>query len=256
MANLAENHGISMTNIGEKLREAREKKAVTIEQAQKQTHIHSTVITALEDGRCDDILAPNYVKSFLKEYANYLGLNAKELVDAYYLSRPELSVKNLNLTKPEIKASASGLSDAIRLARKIIIAIVILAFIVFLTGKAISYLKSPKSGKNVSGVKVQDVKKSSKFDITIKEIPRSSPIVLTIRVKRPVMVQLKRDGVLLFKRSLQKGSVESITANDSINISAAKAEAIEISLNGTNLGSPGKGIVKNLEITRTGARIK
>lgn len=256
MANSAENKGISMINIGERLREAREKKAVTIDQAQKQTHIHSTVITALEDGRCDDILAPNYVKSFLKEYANYLGLNAKELVDAYHASHPEISVKNLNLTRPEVKNSASGLSDKIRLARKILVIIAVLALIVFLVGKIVSHFKSTKTAKPVFAAKVQDVKRSSKFNVTIKEIPRSSPIVLIIRVKRPVMVQLKRDGVLLFKRSLQKGSVESITANDSINISAAKAEAIEISLNGINLGSPGKGIIKNLEITRTGARVK
>jgi len=256
MANPAESKGVSVINIGERLREAREKKAVTIEQAQKQTHIHSTVITALEDGRCDDILAPNYVKSFLKEYANYLGLSAKELVDAYHASHPELSVKNLNLTKPEIKNPASGLSDTIRLVRKIIVVIVVLAFIIFLVGKVVSYLKSPKSAKPAHTANVQSTKKSSKFSVTIKEIPRSSPIVLIIKVKRSVMVQLKRDGVLLFKRLLQKGSVESITATDSINISAAKAEAIEISLNGINLGSPGKGIVKNLEITRTGARVK
>lgn len=256
MASSAENKGISMANIGEKLREAREKKAVTIEQAQKQTHIHSTVITALEDGRCDDILAPNYVKSFLKEYANYLGLNAKELVDAYHVSHPEISVKNLNLTRAEVKDSASGLSDMIRLVRKIIIIIVVLALVVFLVRKSVSYLKSQKSGKSAFAAKAEKAKKSSKYDVTIKAIPRSSPLLLVIRVRQNVMVQIKRDGVLLFKRSLQKGSVESITANDSINISAAKAEAIEISLNGINLGSPGKGIVNNLEITRTGARIK
>ena len=75
MANPPENNKVSVIAIGEMLRQAREKKSITVEQAQKQTHIHSTVITALEEGRCDDILTPNYVKSFLKEYSNYLGFD-------------------------------------------------------------------------------------------------------------------------------------------------------------------------------------
>ena len=33
-------------------------------------------------------------------------------------------------------------------------------------------------------------------------------------------------------------------------------EALDLSLNGISLGSPGRGIVKNLEITRTGARVR
>ncbi|MCX5686115.1 MAG: helix-turn-helix domain-containing protein, partial [Candidatus Omnitrophica bacterium] len=89
MANPDQTNKISMASIGERLREAREKKALTIEQAQKQTRIHSTVLAALEDGRCDNILAPNYVKSFLREYSNYLGLNSKELLNAYTAIHPE-----------------------------------------------------------------------------------------------------------------------------------------------------------------------
>ena len=53
-----------MITIGESLKKAREAKNITIAQAQKQTSIHSTVITALEEGRCDEILTPTYVKSF------------------------------------------------------------------------------------------------------------------------------------------------------------------------------------------------
>ena len=45
--------GVSMVKIGESLKDAREKKSVTIDQVQKQTRIHSTVLKALEEGRCD-----------------------------------------------------------------------------------------------------------------------------------------------------------------------------------------------------------
>ena len=97
MPNPADNNKISAAAIGESLRRAREKKSVTVDQAQKQTHIHSTVITALEEGRCDDILTPNYVKSFLKEYSSYLGFDHQAVVSEYLSIHPELKKKNINL---------------------------------------------------------------------------------------------------------------------------------------------------------------
>jgi len=67
---------------------------------------------------------------------------------------------------------------------------------------------------------------------------------------------VKKDGVVLFNRVLAKGLVESFTADDKIEIYVAKAEAIELVLDGKSLGSPGKGVIKNLEVTKKGIRIK
>ena len=74
---------MSMAGLGEKLRQAREKRGLTLEQVQKQTLMHSTVIAALEDGKCDDILTPTYVRSFLKKYSSFLGLDPKEILSEY-----------------------------------------------------------------------------------------------------------------------------------------------------------------------------
>ncbi|MCX5680254.1 MAG: helix-turn-helix domain-containing protein, partial [Candidatus Omnitrophica bacterium] len=81
---------ISLAAIGEKLKSAREKKGVTIDQAQRQTHIHSTVISALESGRSDEVLTPTYVKSFLKKYSSYLALDSNQLVKEYQALHPDL----------------------------------------------------------------------------------------------------------------------------------------------------------------------
>jgi len=260
MANPAESGKSSMVSIGEKLRQAREKRALTVEQVQKQTRIHSTVITALEDGRPDEMLAPNYVKSFLREYANFLGLDSKELVSSYAALHPELNSRTANLSRLEPK-NAEATIGVFRFLKRAVILILVVLLAVFLFNKAVKLFKSSdrhaKGGAPSSVAKSKTSKSaSSSSGESFTQIPRSVPLTLVIRVKSPVMVQVKKDGVLLFKRVLQKGSVEALTATNNINIFVAKAESIELILNGKNLGSPGKGAIKSLEITRSGLRIK
>ena len=66
----------SAVSVGKRLREAREKKSLTIEQVQKQTKIHSTVLIGLEEGRPSDTLTDTYIRSFLKKYAQFLSINS------------------------------------------------------------------------------------------------------------------------------------------------------------------------------------
>jgi len=259
MANPPETNKSSVVNIGDILRKAREGKALTIDQVQKQTRIHSTVLSFLEEGRCDQMLAPNYVKSFLKEYAAFLGLDSKELVNAYAALHPDIDKKAAKLSRIETGPSIASPERPRYFLRVIMVAFAIFITVLFVK-KSIDIFKAQKSLKaNIaSAASRADNKKtgSSQAGKVFEKIPQSTSLVLTLKVKRTVMVQLKRDGVLLFKRVLQKGVSESLTAKESINIFVAKGEAIELVLNGKSLGSPGKGIIRNLEITRSGMRIK
>ena len=51
---------------------------------------------------------------------------------------------------------------------------------------------------------------------------RPTPLKLLISVNQTVLVKVKTDGNLLFSRVLTRGSVESFTAKDRINIYVAK----------------------------------
>ena len=251
---------VSITEIGERLREAREKKGVTIEQAQKHTHIHSTVLSALENGKCDDILTPNYVKSFLKEYAGYLGFDHQKIVSEYLAIHPELRSKNINLGAGFDQASAD-LSKAIRIARSVIIFLLLISLVVFVSSKSVSFFKNLKAVKKTKTSKygkaaARNIPASVKTTASRNGTARNAPFNMTLRVKNPVMVQLKRDGVTIFKRVLPKGTEETFSANSSISMFVARAEAVEIIVNGQSLGSPGRGVIRDLEVTSNGVRIR
>lgn len=281
------NPSAAMIKIGEALKEARGKKSVTIDQVQKHTRIHSTVLKAIEDGRCDEILTPTYVKSFIKKYAEYLGLDARNLLGEYAKTNPAAPSPNIIIKSSVEPARTVNLSQVFPVIKTAVVALVIIAAAVVTAGgviravAAIGKARSSSKAKANPGVirpaaattakKKGPAKQVAQSQLPAKEtaavkappapaaaatIPKATPIRLVLKVNRQTMIKLRVDGSLLFERVLPPGTVESFTANDRINIYTAKAEAIELSLNGKNLGSPGRGIMKNIEITRAGLKIK
>lgn len=73
--------------IGEKLKKARLEKNISLEDVYKQTKIHPRVLMGLEENKADEQLGAVYIKSFLKIYAQYLGLDAAGLLEEYGYSR-------------------------------------------------------------------------------------------------------------------------------------------------------------------------
>lgn len=74
-----------MNSIGEALKQARESKGITLTQAEEDTKIRKRYLQALEDGDYDIIPGMVYAKGFLRNYANYLGLNQDEVMIEYKL---------------------------------------------------------------------------------------------------------------------------------------------------------------------------
>ncbi len=72
-----------MESIGDKLRLAREKNNYTIEQISRDTHVAKRFLKALEDEDFSVFPGETYAMGFLRNYAEYLGLNAEELVGLY-----------------------------------------------------------------------------------------------------------------------------------------------------------------------------
>ena len=72
-----------MESIGEKLRLARERNNLTIEQVARETHVAKRFLKALEEEDFSAFPGETYAMGFLRNYAEYLGLNPDELVGIY-----------------------------------------------------------------------------------------------------------------------------------------------------------------------------
>lgn len=72
-----------MESIGEKLKLARESRGLTVDQIARETNIAKRFISALEEEAFDVFPGEPYLLGFLRNYADYLGLDAEEMVTLY-----------------------------------------------------------------------------------------------------------------------------------------------------------------------------
>ena len=72
-----------MFEIGNSLREARLRQQLEFTELEQQTKIRSKYLKALEAEEFDVLPAPTYVKGFLRNYADALGLEGQLYVDEY-----------------------------------------------------------------------------------------------------------------------------------------------------------------------------
>ncbi len=72
-----------MADIGATLRETRMRARIDISEVELGTKIRAKYLRALENEEWDLLPGPVYVKSFLKTYGDYLGLDSRLLVDEF-----------------------------------------------------------------------------------------------------------------------------------------------------------------------------
>ena len=72
-----------MAEIGSTLREARIRARIDMTEVESRTKIRAKYLRAIENEEWDLLPGPVYVKSFLRTYSDYLGLDSRMLVDEF-----------------------------------------------------------------------------------------------------------------------------------------------------------------------------
>jgi cytoskeletal protein RodZ len=72
-----------MADIGTTLREARIRARIDMSEVEARTKIRAKYLRAIENEEWDLLPGPVYVKSFLRTYGDFLGLDSRMLVDEY-----------------------------------------------------------------------------------------------------------------------------------------------------------------------------
>jgi transcriptional regulator with XRE-family HTH domain len=222
------------------LRRARQERGLTLSDVSKGTYIWEPYLVALEaEAPLEEYPAPAYARSFLKSYAEYLGLDPAELVREFDRSHPvrrEPMLEILPDPRPRRRIVATTL---------VVISILSLAAIVFLPferdreeGPALPAAASPAA------------------DATSGQDPVTRPPPPAVRSIRAVLsandrcwVEASSDGeVVEAGTSLEPGDRVAYRADGILLLTLGSAGAVDLEVNGEPVKAGALGEVVTVKL--------
>ncbi|MFO6495495.1 MULTISPECIES: helix-turn-helix domain-containing protein [Bacillus] len=155
-----------MTELGNRLKEAREEKGMSLDDLQAATKIQKRYLTALEEGNYDVIPGKFYVRAFIKQYAEAVGLNSELLFEEYKKDIPnsyndEVSDK-LSSIKPQRELPKSA-SKALELLPTLLVSagVIVVVVIIYVIIQAVN-----GGGNQQSAEQPKTEESQSKYDVS------------------------------------------------------------------------------------------
>ncbi len=156
-----------MAELGTRLKEARLSKGYSLDDLQEITKIQKRYLVGIEEGNYSIMPGSFYVRAFIKQYAEAVGLNAEEILETYKKelpSTPNDQVSQSMTNSPSRRKVTKGPSNKMMEAMpKIIVALFIVVIIV-----AIWILWQSKNSSGTS--EVENTTPEMEYDTNIKPI--------------------------------------------------------------------------------------
>ncbi len=123
-----------MTELGARLKEARLAKGYSIDDLQEITKIQKRYLASIEEGNYATMPGSFYVRAFIKQYAEAVGLNGDELLETYRSEVPSPSneevTKNIPVTPSRRTLGRRSSGRFMEIFPMVIVALFIIAIIV------------------------------------------------------------------------------------------------------------------------------
>lgn len=253
-----------MADIGDKLRSARKAKGMSIEDVEKITKIQRRYLTAIENDDFDQLPGDFYVRAFIRQFADVVGLNGKELLADYKSevpeAKPEEYVENSIDNKSErIKETTNNRKGMWRsylpqiatvVGVVLVILVVYIVYTRFFTGTdqqsanqaenvtvSSSRIKSSKSKtsskkKSTSKATASEIKISSLGNNSYRVIGMKNDRTLTLgTTKNEVWAQILVNGSSVWQGTLKANGKHSVQLPQNVsNVSVQMGNSVSTTL--------------------------
>ena len=256
--------------IGDLLRRERERQNLSIKDIEKATSIRALYIDAIEKGEYKTLPGEVYAKGFVRNYANYLKLNANEIVSGFNEemhpqeelqdaagsssaeeARQEQAAernreeyrgpKITSLESYPMEKKSHGVRNALMVAAAVFV--VAFAALIAFGGDEEPSAPAPRAKTQQGQKQTEAAPKPAADGVEMK-------LSFTDRCWTEVVV----DGKTEFEGTAEKGKVLTLKGKDKVHITAGNAGALNYSLNGKDMGAIGqKGEVVEKTFTKENA---
>ena len=258
--------------IGDLLRRERERQNLSIKDIEKATSIRALYIDAIEKGEYKTLPGEVYAKGFVRNYANYLELNANEIVNAFNEemhpqeelqesagsssveeARQEQSAernreeyrgpKITSLESYPMEKKSHGVRNALMVAAAVFV--VAFAALIAFGGDEEPSAPAPRA-------KTQTQQGQKQTEAAPK--PAADGVEMKLSFTDRCWTEVVVDGKTEFEGTAEKGKVLTLKGKDKVRITAGNAGALNYSLNGKDMGAIGqKGEVVEKTFTKENA---
>ncbi|MBA2124065.1 hypothetical protein B9J78_03920 [bacterium Unc6] len=235
-----------MKTLCQKIRDKRVLLNVSQEEVSHKTKIPVKIIAAIEDGTVENILEWVYIKSYIKKLADFLKIPSEVIFDEFK--------KTSHLLKQEIVIKQDSLKIKIESGKKRIkfkpiflgiISVIILGFILWGSVVFIPRINFKRQAKTKIKQEVQVPK---------AVIPQVQFFKVRLRAKKDVWMQVTVDGRVLFSAILSEGRSIGWDVKEKVLLWVGNVDAVSLQIDGKDYDIPGRGVVKDIVITREGAK--
>jgi cytoskeletal protein RodZ len=248
---------------GEILRSERQKKGLSVKDVEQATSIRSLYLTAIEEGNYSIVPGEVYLKGFIRNYANFLGLNGTQIVDLYRQSQnPAASAAPGDKSENGQPGSSTSIdSQKSRDSRDKTSPVKWLLILLIPAAAAAGYwwysqmpqqlppeVKNAKPAPSAPSNPAQPVQPvPPKPQVTPPAPVQSKPLAVTAKFIDECWTQVIADGKEVYEGIPNPGETLSWEAEQNITLTLGNASGVDISYNGKpqgKLGSKGEVVVK------------
>jgi len=247
--------------IGELLKQKRIELGFSIDDVSNATKISKRILTAVEDGRIEELPAAIYVRGYIKSYGRFLKLDEKFIIDEALKNFP--FEENRNIPNKRYKNKNIFKSMALTVTA---ILVLLLFFIVkeFIPPHFITAEK--KNAPQIFTKKLEEQGKrkeeKSEFIAGSESIQKNGPLALKdayaqhekkyrleVKATELTWVRNKIDSDIIKEALLKKGDTITFEGNEKFELTIGNAGGVSMLLNGKPVESPGKsGEVKRITL--------
>ena len=232
-----------MASFGESLRRERELRGVSLREIAEATKISIRLLQALEEDRLDVLPGGVFRRAFVKQYAEFVGLDADRLVAEF--------------THAHEAPSQTGRAEPSRNERASPGTYFLVG--VLCVGAVLAILKAGSQRGSPSAQPAAPPMAA----IPVTQPPRPAPVpvvaepveeglTLTLSAQQSCWVQVKLNGETVLDRVLEGGQSETVEADGEIVLSVGNAGGLTFTVNdrpGVSLGRSGE-VRRNIVISR------
>lgn len=235
-----------MPTVGEILRSERELKGLSIKDIEKATSIRSLYLDAIENDNYSIIPGEVYVKGFIRNYANYLGLDANNIIDLYRQTKnPPVNenVKKDDKTEEKTDNKLVAPNDSRKGKVKWIIAgvvgVVVVGSLWWILGNHNSQQQQAPETRPAPTSPYAPAQPAPNPSVTEKPVVQANPVVVVAKYTDSCWTLVTADGKEVYEGIPKVGETLTWEAKKDITVQLGNASGVEIVYNGQSLGSMG-----------------